>query len=263
MKLILRLVGYSETIDDDKYVYEMTFFSSEFNFSKLTEIFLKYLDILPIDELNNCTLTCNSKNLKKETIIDSYDTTYRLFIFNANTETKNKLIFIFKNYGEKILLNQQIITKTETSEYITSDGVSNNDLDSDNEVNTVSYSDLGNVSDNESDTESSNDSDKETDIKSVNELESDDEQTIVYDLEIFKDNDFIKLMEIYINKPELFKELYKYVNASLIKNNASIEENILTIKNLNLDFSEGDIVNALNLTNNHLNLAIRHLFIKS
>ena len=91
MKIIIRLVGYSEIINNNKYVYEHNYrLNKIFNFEIFKMIFNNYSDIISSNELNNCTLTYNSTNLKKDSLIDIKNTTYRVFIFTANTEIKNK-----------------------------------------------------------------------------------------------------------------------------------------------------------------------------
>ena len=44
-----------------------------------------------------------------------------------------------------------------------------------------------------------------------------------------------------------------------LSNNVNSEESYEFIKNLNLGFNDQDISDALNKTNNHLNLSIRYL----
>jgi hypothetical protein len=83
-------------------------------------------------------------------------------------------------------------------------------------------------------------------------------------LEIFKDPDFISLIKIYKNKPEVFKDFYKYISTTYlvkieINENIDYTSNLETIKNMNLNFTDENIINSLKITNNHINLALRHL----
>jgi hypothetical protein len=244
MKLIIRLVGYSEAIDDEKYFYQINYDECVFNFDIL-KTKLSNLDIISNEELDNCTVTCNSKNLKKETIIDDTNTIYRLFIFSGNLEIKNKLIEIFKNNGEKSLMNQQIITD---------DNLSSGDDNISSRDDNLSLGDLD---------------DNEPDKSSKESTESEDNQNydfsdIELKLEIFKDPDFRNLIKIYKNKPEIFKDFYKYISTSYlvkleVNEDIDYSSNLDTIKNMNLNFTDEDIIDSLKITNNHINLALRHL----
>ena len=257
MKVIIRLVGYSEIIEDDKYVYDYVCkVNTIFNFEILKIIFNKYEHIISSAELDNCTLTCNSKNLKKDCLVDSntlldHDTIHKVFIFTANTSIKNKLIEIFKLDGYKVSINN-ILSNTVRKE--------NEELDNNNK-------------------KESSESDEETNIKLQEELEkldsedSDDESPIEdtdpseikQNLDLFKDNDFVTLIRIYKNRGDLFNDFYKYINSSQIikfnklENEVDLTDNINFIKELNLNFEEEHIIEALKKTGNHLNLAIRYL----
>ena len=73
-------------------------------------MFNQYSDIISSTELDNCTLTCNSMNLKKDCLFDTNtllenEIVHRIFIFTGNTDIKNKLIYIFKTYGYKVSLH--------------------------------------------------------------------------------------------------------------------------------------------------------------
>ena len=244
MKLIIRLVGYSEAIDDEKYFYQINYDECVFNFDILTTKFSN-LNIISNEEIDNCTVTCNSKNLKKETIIDDTNTIYRLFIFSGNLEIKNKLIEIFKNNGEKSLMNQQIVTD---------DNLSSGD---DNLSSGDDNLSLGDLDDNEPD-KSSKDSAESEDSQNY------DFSDIELKLEIFKDPDFRNLIKIYKNKPEIFKDFYKYISTSYlvkleVNEDIDYSSNLDTIKNMNLNFTDEDIIDSLKITNNHINLALRHL----
>lgn len=283
MKLILRLVGYSETIDDEKYCYQIYYEAYFFNFDILKTKFFEYQindqQIITNIELDNCTVTCNSKNLKKETLIDESKNIYRLFIFCGNLEIRNKLITIFIKFGEKSLINQQITSVIDNTDSlvehkdITSDTVSL----SNNEDNILDLFSLGDNEDNISDSSSkSDDNSSNSSSKSDNNIpdtsskndESDDEihdfSNVQLNLEIFKDPDFLNIIKIYKNKPGLFKDFYKYISSSyLVKlennNNINYSNNLESIKNINLNFSDDQIINSLKLTNNHINLALRYL----
>jgi hypothetical protein len=257
MKIIIRLVGYSEMINNEKYVYEYKcIVKTIFNFEILKIIFNKYNEIISSQELNDCTLTCNSKNLKKDCLLDN-NITNRVFIFTGNTEIKNKLICIFKLYGYKILLNNMIKEVSDNSDtdstisidnFLENDEIEINKLENDEiEINKL-----------------------ENDEIEINKLENDEIEInkledIKQNLDIFKDEDFLTLIKIYKNRGYLFNDFYKYINSAeiinfnKIINETELNDNINFIKNLNLNFSDENIKTALEKTSNHINLAIRYL----
>ena len=120
-----------------------------------------------------------------------------------------------------------------------------------------------------------NERDDDETLKKLEEIDSDDDDLtpiedieptqIKQHLELFKDQDFIALLRIYKNREELFNDFYKYINSSQIikftklENEVDLSDNINFIKELNLNFQEEQIVDALKNTGNHLNLAIRCL----
>jgi hypothetical protein len=278
MQIIIRLVGYSETVDDNKYAYEYSCeVNTIFNFEILKIIFNKYNDIISEEELNNCTLTCNSKNLKKDCLIDSNtfintDITYKVFIFTVNNEIKNKLISIFKMDGYRIAINN-----------ISSHPPPNNDSDSDSVNSTIKEFNkfVKEINESKKDNDSNSDSseDEETAKKilaELNKIDSDDESDkilvedvepseIKQNLDLLMDADFITLIRIYKNRGDLFNDFYKYINSSQIikfsklENETELINNLNFIKELNLDFPEDKIIESLKQTGNHINLAIRYL----
>jgi hypothetical protein len=300
MKIIIRLVGYSEIINDEKYVYELEYIvNTIFNFEILKMIFNKYDDIISANELNNCTLTGDSKNLKKDYLIN--DTTKKVFIFTGNTEIKNKLVHIFKTNGYKLLVND-INTNTNTNNNNIDTNNNNNieidtdidtdndiDIDTDNDIdkkifNLLQYTDYDNENtdydnentdyDNENTDYNNNDNNENTDniiqnsdVESNNGNNYEDTEPIYIkqNLDLLKDNDFITLLRIYKTRGDLFNDFYKYINSSQIikfnklENNIDYNENLNLIKELNLDFKENDIIEALKKTGNHVNLSIRYL----
>jgi hypothetical protein len=249
MKLILRLVGYSEIIDEEKYFYQIYYEEQIFNFEILKSKFSEY-HIITNEELDNCTVTCNSKNLKKETLEDESNTIYRLFIFSGNLEIRNKLVNIFVKFGEKSLINQQIMSVIDDTE---------SSLD-----NLEDSFSLGDPEDNIQDL--SSESEKSEDNKSEKSEDNKiyDFSSVELNLEILNDPDFLYMIRIYKNKPELFKDFYKYISSSYLvkfEHNSEIDysNNLQNIKNMNLNFTDDEILNSLKLTNNHINLALRCL----
>lgn len=119
MKVSIRLVGYFEIIDDTtKYIYEINYENEHiFNFEIFKEKIIN-LDpscrsdesnihnLISDDELNICTIISNSRNLKKESIIDDNKTqslVYIVYIYCMDQDIKNKLISIFKSHGKRSL----------------------------------------------------------------------------------------------------------------------------------------------------------------
>jgi len=81
---------------------------------------------------------------------------------------------------------------------------------------------------------------------------------------IFSDKDFITLIHIYRNRPELLKLFYQYISSSdIIDTNYSVDidisDNLKIINDMNLDIPHDNITQALYRTKNHLNLALRYL----
>jgi hypothetical protein len=340
MKIILRLIGYSEIYNDNKYIYDIFFTSfKKFNFNILRELFVTSekhsfsLNNITNEELNMCALNYVSLNLKKETIYDESDTDikiYKIFIYCGHSIVKDKLIQIFKKYGilslhdkeylyneiienESITniinciddvdnkINDDIDNKTYDNDKTNEDidktddiDKTNEDIDKTNEDIDIETDDtyIGVEDDIKSEIEDSDnkiflksDSDDENDDEDENEEyidNNDDDDEIIYNEELFNDEDFIKLINIYKNKPHLLKELYNYVSSSKItiipKHTVKInehtvkinektvkinEQKVNIIKNITdkgkLNFNEEDISKALLLTNNNINLSIRYL----
>ena len=297
MKIIIRLVGYYETIDDEKYAYEYDCnVNTIFNFETLKMIFNKYNDIISVNELNNCNLTCNSKNLKKDCLIDNNtflenETINRVFIFAGITEIKNKLVQIFKKYGYKVLANNNLTRNINKND---SDNECEKTKDK-NRHNALQYVDSENSDDECKETnkihnalqyvdfEDSDDECKEikkihNTLQYVDSEDSNDEKlkasvpyenteliNIKQNLDLLKDDDFVTLLRIYKTREYLFNDFYKYINSSEIikfnklENEIDLNNNLNLIKELNLDFQEKNIIEALKNTGNHVNLAIRYL----
>ena len=307
MRIIIQLVGYIENDEDDRYVYQYSCnIVSVFNFNILKLFFHKYQHIITDDELNNCSLTCNTKNLKKDYLIDNNtllddNIVYKVFIFTSVQAIKDKLIQIFKMDGFKVSLNSMLRKAPDydnnhfshTPRRIFSNTDQENDFRytprrmfgntyQENDFrytpqrmfgNTYLENDLKRID--SDDDMSKNASDDET-LKKLEEIDSEDEieappiedtdpTQIKQQLDLFKDPDFITLLRIFKNREELFNDFYKYINSSqIIKftkliNEVDLNNNINFIKELNLNFQEEHIEEALHNTGNHINLAIRSL----
>ena len=227
MKIIIRLVGYSILINEENFAYDLTIDADKFNFDIFKNIIITY-NILSLEELNNCSLTCNSKNLKKESIEDSSDINYKAFIFTTNNDIKQKLLQIFKKYGK---LNPFI----EKNMY---DAALKKKLSDENENTDSEYEDI--------------------------------EETINVSDHYYNDDDFLHLIRIYKNKPELFNFLYK-----ILSTNEKVSDKINNIDKDKLEtinevlnkidpqISENNINDIINKTGTNLNLIIRYLILNN
>ena len=264
MKLILRLVGYSEIINDEKYFYNIYFDANILNFDILKKNFLNCTQIITDEELNNCTVTCNSLNLKKETIVDNTDKIYKLFIFCGSVEIKNKLVLIFKNFGKINHVNQNI---NDDNQNIDEENNKVNLKDSSEISDNSDNFSIGNLEDNLSDNLSDCLSDNLSDKSNENDIDYDNSLQNIQ-LEILNDPYFINLIRIYKNKPELFKDFYKYISTTFIiqqkvNKEHNYNNNLDIIKNMNLNYDDNQIMNSLKIANNNVNLALRHLIYNS
>lgn len=327
MKIIIQLVGYIENDEDDRYVYQyICNIVSIFNFNIFKILFHKYRNIITDEELDNCSLTCNTKNLKKDYLIDNNtllddDVVYKVFIFTSVQVIKDKLIQIFKLDGYKASLNYMLTNHQQkkppnyynfdernsnhfrhshynnmSRDYSHKRMFNNHYYDEDDD-DTKEYNTLLSINSNEDDLNENNtllsmnsnedntllsmnlngdESNEDNISKKMKEIDSEDEteappiedtdpSQIKQHLDLFKDQDFITLLRIFKNREELFNDFYKYINSSQIikftklDNEVDLSNNINFIKELNLNFQEEQIEEALKHTGNHINLAIRCL----
>jgi len=97
------------------------------------------------------------------------------------------------------------------------------------------------------------------------EQEQEDYNNIKINLELLQNNDFKCLLRIYKNNPDIFKDFFKYISSYEIiitnktMNTTNIDNNLNLIKELDLNYSDDQIIEALQNTNNHINMAIRYL----
>jgi hypothetical protein len=287
MKVILKLVGYYEVIQECKYMFELVFnIDVPFNFKVLKNIFIRYSNIIGDKELDGCTVTCNSINLKKESII-KFEDNQKVYIFTSNTDIKNKLITIFKLDGKRLPLIQNIdqidnLIDDNKKIFYNDSKISNNNVEMFNNNSDIFDNNLE-MSDSNLEMSDSNLEMSDSNLEmSDSNLEMSDsnlelnkqlnpkleeyynEEFIQPNMELFEDPDFISLLRIYQKKPNLYKDLFKYINASqtiMFKENINldVENNANFIKNLNLGFSDKDIISALKTTSNRINLSVRYL----
>jgi hypothetical protein len=268
MKVILKLVSYSEVVDYCKYMYELEFnIGVPFNFKILKLLFSRYADYISGEELETCTVTCNSINLKKESI-HNLDNNQKVYIFTYDTKIKQKLITIFKLDGKRIPVTPiQLIGQNISYESRISDVNTNFLLDINVKSPSTGLEPSANLSNISKKASSSNLelSDSSLEINKVSEIDDIDNKVFVQpNMELFNDSDFVSLLRIYRNKPNLYKDFYKYINVYQIvtvNNNIDldVEENTKFIENLNLGFSAKNIITALKVTSNSVNLAVCYL----
>jgi hypothetical protein len=307
MQIIIRLIGYYENINNNRCVYELCFTINVFNFEIFKDIFKqKYSATISNDDLSICTLTCGSKNLKKETIEDNKNSSYKCMLFTTNTEVKSKLIMIFKLSGYVVPIDKINDDDSNNIDDDSNNNIddSNNNIDDSNnmviEFNNMD-DDFNNMDDNISDMDTNfnmddNISDSDTisidtieqmdDNISIEQMDAIEEQLlntnfidpiiINPNLELLDDPDFIHLLKIYYDKPNLITSLYKYINSCAIQISNNIDKNIMEetpsftlnetnfemIKKLNFGFDDSEIIEALTLNNNHINLSISYLLNK-
>jgi hypothetical protein len=264
MKIIIRLVGFSEIINDEKVVYDLILSSNIFNYNffenyliskyKRTDTIFQSEEFVEAQcnnfkkELLECSLTCNSKNLKKETIIDNTETIYKVFLFTANNDIKKKLINIFKENG--VISPFLIIKKSENDE-------KKNDEESENDIESETK--------NDEDSETNNDKETMSDNESLYENNLNNKE-IDISIENYNDKDFITLLKIYKNKPQLFNLLYKLLSTDKTipniktKSDENLQNKICEIiKEIIPNISNDDINNILDNSGLNINLAIRQL----
>ena len=294
MNIIIKLIGHFIIEDNNKYIYELKLFNVPLiSFDMMKTVLSSYG--LEEEHFENITITCDCKNIKNENIIITSSLNNdekKIYIYTCKENTRNELKEIFITYGYKILIQTDVnilsnndnklfdnfsklnISLNNNLTDILSDEI-NNDLvdeinnDLDNEINNDLDNEINNDLDNDFlDNEINNDLVDEINNDLVDEIidfKEINEETI----KTFDDEDFIFLIKIYINKPTIFKKFFKYISSGNIilnnsnnSNNYDINNSVEFIKNLNIGISDDVIIDALNKTNNHLNLSIRYILFK-
>jgi len=275
MSIILNLVGFFIKEEDKKYIHIIKIS----NVKKITyDIIKTYFSSFSIEEedFKYISLICDAKNIKKEEILlRSLDEEKKIWIFCLKDKIREELINIFINNGHKILLENKEITEVHDDNEtvaITDDNNSQHDC-----LESLDFS-LGGLDNDSSDDESDDESDNESDGKSDNESVEIQETNIDIKLindetkKLFNDNDFIKLINIYTKKPELFKKFYMYISSGIVDIDTKVfselseeekKENFDFIKSLNLGLDDDTINDTLTKYNNHLNFSLSHLLFNS
>ena len=262
MHVILKLIGHIITEEDGKYFYEIRLNNINIiSFDVMKTLLISYG--IEDEDIQNITITCDCKNIKNDSIISSYiHEEKKIYIYTCKDKVRSQLEEIFITYGHKTLLQPANQNKALFDDL----NSQNEELDNSNEA----------VDNPNEEAENSNEEADNSNEEADNSNEEKDEIELDFtkinnETKILLENkDFIFLLNIYLNKPEIFKTFYKYISSGNIvinkKEKLISDEEILEstklILDLDLGFTEEDISNALKLTGNHINLSIRYLIIK-
>lgn len=228
-----------------------------FTLKMVLDTFNKYFELIKKYEINPNNEFLNDRNIVKfitnteqmKDLEKKYELKFNkknlqvneVFVFSSDTLIRNAFKKIVEIYGEKIEKN------TENKNEVTN---INNDID---KFENKLYEEELNEDDH---------------VLSEKELEEQNNNL----LQTFEDEDFKKLLEIYINKPELFNMLYQYVdNGNIINDfdctneveNFKYEKEYSFINDFSFNFNEKIIKNTLNNFDGHIGLSLRYLIFKS
>lgn len=87
-------------------------------------------------------------------------------------------------------------------------------------------------------------------------------------IKLFHDNDFLNLLRIYEDNPDMFKRFSSYVSSGdiilnderfAVKSEINLEALLIEVKKLGINLEDEIISNALQKFNGHLNLTLRYL----
>jgi hypothetical protein len=233
MNIIIKLIGHIINEGNNKYNYELRISNVNLiSFDMIKTFFCSYG--FEEEEFENITVTCDCKNIKNENITSTIvDEEKKVYIYTCKEKIRDQLKDIFVLHGHKTLIQPDITIVPKEEDVNTNNDEDNNELENE---------------------------DHDYDFFEINE------ETI----KTFDDPDFLFLIKIYLNKPTIFKKFFKYISSGNIlinQKHKEIEESSLNkslefVKGLNLGLEDEVIINALNKTNNHLNLSIRYLLLK-
>ena len=229
MPLSFKLVGY---IINEKYYEIRNSFKGNINLLNIHSLFSSFG--LSKEEVLEIKFIIDSEQIKdeKKFYTINENEVHKIFIFVFNQEIRQKLQVIFKTFGIELSTSNQNDELTEP-------------LTQFNEENTNKLT-----------------------PEIINKV---NENTLL----MLSDPDFVNLLNIYKKKPHLFNLLSNYIQDNNSSDIFSKEINIynlsqedklyyndlsLKIMNLNLGFSQENIMNCLIKYSGHLNLTIRSLF---
>jgi hypothetical protein len=247
MSIIIRLVGNFINEKNESFMYELRINNIKLiNYDSIKTHLISLSD-LDEEKFEFINMTCDGKNLKLISIENMFEEEKRVWLFCAKKEIRQEIIDIFESNGYKFIINtnsnlQESNTNSNLQEADADDTVND---DSDSEDIDVNFVDI----------------EQKILPDSIN-IDDVNQKTI----KLFEEPDFVKLFQIYLHKPVLFKKFYMYISNGNIPNNLEMTNNSnnneatqLFIKNLNLGFTDEQITEALIKTNNHLNFSIRYL----
>jgi hypothetical protein len=268
MSIIVRLVGNFINEKNESFMYELRINNIKLINYDSIKCHLISLGDLDEEKFEFINMTCDGKNLKLISIENIFEEEKRVWLFCAKKEVRQEIIDIFESNGYKFIIN----TNTNLCENNSNTNNTNNQVDTSNQVDT-------NNTNNEEKEVDANDSDSDSEINDNIDFIDIEQKTLPDSVNIddvnqktiklFEEPDFVKLFQIYLHKPVLFKQFYTYIsngnipqNIEMVNNSNNNESNLLFIKNLNLGFSDEQINESLMKTNNHLNFSIRYLLYK-
>ena len=274
MSIIIRLVGNFINEKNESFMYELKINNIKLiNYDSIKSHLISLSD-LDEEKFEFINMTCDGKNLKLISIENIFEDEKRVWLFCAKKEIRQEIIDIFENNGYKFIMNTHSNLHESNNSNEQVDDSSNQQLD---DINNEQVDDINNeqVDDSSNEQIDDNNSDEEDNINFIDIEQKTLPDSINIDqvnqetIKLFEDLDFIKLFQIYLHKPVLFKKFYMYISNGNIPNNLEMtnnsnnnETNQLFIKNLNLGFTDEQIHEALIKTNNHLNFSIRYLLYK-
>jgi hypothetical protein len=274
MSIIIRLVGNFINEKNESFMYELKINNIKLiNYDSIKSHLISLSD-LDEEKFEFINMTCDGKNLKLISIENIFEDEKRVWLFCAKKEIRQEIIDIFESNGYKFIINTHSNLHESNNSNEQVDDSSNQQLD---DINNEQVDDINNeqVDDSSNEQIDDNNSDEEDNINFIDIEQKTLPDSINIDqvnqetIKLFEDLDFIKLFQIYLHKPVLFKQFYMYIsngnipqNIEMVNNSNNNESNLLFIKNLNLGFSDEQINEALVKTNNHLNFSIRYLLYK-
>ena len=89
-------------------------------------------------------------------------------------------------------------------------------------------------------------------------------------IELFRKENFKKLVDIWLNEPDIFKEFFRYINTGNIVNidipeeskDKMFEDEIKIIKEIGISKPDDEILQVMRLYNGQLNFVLRDLLTK-
>jgi hypothetical protein len=221
MSIIVRLVGNFINEKNESFMYELRINNIKLINYDSIKCHLISLGDLDEEKFEFINMTCDGKNLKLISIENIFEEEKRVWLFCAKKEIRQEIIDIFESNGYKFIINTNTNlcennnnTNTNLCENNNTSNNSNeekeqepdvNDSDSDSEINdNIDFIDI----------------EQKTLPDSVN-IDEVNQKTI----KLFEEPDFVKLFQIYLHKPVLFKQFYMYIS------NGNIPQNIETMNN--------------------------------